>query len=513
MQHALRCAAAWACCVLLALLTGCAGLPPLQDRPDTHALAPSEQTPLGRAIMPQSRQHPGKTGVVAVQDGRVAFGARVALVRNAARSIDIQTFIWHDDAAGTLLYEEVLRAAERGVRVRILLDDANTTRSIDSILALLASQPNVEVRLYNPFVSRGSKALGFITDFSRVNHRMHNKSFTVDNLVAVVGGRNIADEYFETGDRTGLVDLDVIAIGAVVGQVSNEFDLFWNSASAYPAKLILAGVQPQARDALAQRARAIREDPAAAKIVGAIANTEMVRNLMAGRLDTEWTTAAVINDDPSKTLDPPDLRGVELLPRLRAAFGRPTASLALISPYFVPGDPGTELLAELARSGVQVEVLTNSLAATDEMSVQSGYSKHRKALLRAGVQLYELRPEAAVITKRARETGRSSSAGLHAKTYAVDGRAIFVGSFNLDPRSAKLNTEMGLVIDSETMARNLAAVVQGSSPDLAYRLSLDDDGRILWHEGDRVYTVDPETGAFKRTLVLIGSWLPIDWLL
>jgi cardiolipin synthase C len=506
---------AWAFALaLMAALGGCAGLPPQQERAETHAMAPSDQTPLGHAVMAQAQRHPGKTGVVAIEDGRIAFGARVALIREAARSIDIQTFIWHNDATGTLLYDEVLRAAERGVRVRILLDDANTTGDIDRTLALLASRPNVEVRLYNPFVSRSSKALGFMTDFTRVNHRMHNKSFTIDNLVAVVGGRNIADEYFEAGDKTGLVDLDVIALGEVVPHVSAEFDLFWNSVSAYPAKSILSGVQPEAREALARRAQAIRDNPETAVFAQAVANTEVVKNLRAGNSNTEWTTARVINDDPAKTLNPENLREVEMLPRLEAAFGRPTTSLDLISPYFVPGDAGTEALSALARKGVHVRVLTNSLAATDVMSVQSGYAKHRRALLQAGVELYELKPEASTIRQRAAETGRHSSAGLHAKTYAVDGREIFVGSFNLDPRSARLNTEMGLVIDSPGMARRLAQVVENSSPSLTYRLSLDAQGGILWHDGpDKVYTADPETGLLERCVVRIGSWLPIDWLL
>jgi len=207
-------------------------------------------------MLPQALEHLGQTGVVAIDDGRAAFGARVALLRTAARSVDIQTFIWRADNAGTLLFEEVVRAAERGVRMRLLLDDLNTAGT-DPTLALLASHANSELRLYNPFVGRGSRAIGLLADFTRLNHRMHNKSFTVDNVVTLVGGRNIADEYYEIGE-TGLVDLDIVAVGAVVQAVSNEFDLFWNSASAYPARSLIADVTPQTRDALAQRAQAIR---------------------------------------------------------------------------------------------------------------------------------------------------------------------------------------------------------------------------------------------------------------
>jgi cardiolipin synthase C len=498
--------------LIAALVTGCAGLPPVQDRPATYALQPSTDGPLGRAVLPQTQQHPGLTGFIPIADGRVAFGARASLARAATRSIDIQTFIWHPDSTGTLLFEEVMRAAERGVRVRLLLDDLNTAGT-DPTLALLASHPNLELRLYNPFVGRGSRTLGYLGDFTRLNHRMHNKSFTVDNVVSVVGGRNIADEYFEIG-ASGLVDLDVITVGDAVRQVSAEFDLYWNSASAYPAKMIIAGVTPEPRDALARRAQAIREDPTSAKYADAIAHTEVVKGMLGGTVAAEWTTANLVHDDPAKTLSTEDKSELLLLPKLEAAFGQPVKSLDLISPYFVPGEAGTEVLSALAKRGVRVRVLTNSLASTDEMSVHMGYVKHRKALLRAGVQLLELKPDAGVIERRAREIGRGSKAGLHAKTYTVDGRAIFVGSFNLDPRSARLNTEMGLVIDSATMADALSSFVAKAYPELAYRVSLDQNGDLQWEDGTgTVLYSDPGTSWFDRAVVEMGSWFPIDWLL
>jgi cardiolipin synthase C len=499
----------------IALSAGCASLPPLQDRAATYALAPDAATPLGQAVSARTEQHPGKTGVSAIADGRLAFGTRMRLVRAAARSIDIQTYIWHDDATGTLLYEEIMQAAQRGVRVRLLLDDANTTSAIDRILALLMHQPNVEIRLYNPFVSRSTKATGFLTDFKRLNHRMHNKSFTVDSLVTVVGGRNIADEYFEAGEDTGLVDLDVTAIGDAVHAVLAQFDLFWNSASAYPATTLLAGVRASNAEDLAQHAQAVQDSPAAAAFTAAIVNTTQVRNLLEGKLEVEWTTAHVIHDDPAKTLRSSPESDLLMLPKLDAAFGSPTSSLDLISAYFVPGDQGSRSLEAMARRGVAVRILTNSLAATDVSSVHAGYGKRREALLRAGVQLYELKPEAANIEKRAKEIGSQAKAGLHAKTYAVDRRAIFVGSFNLDPRSAKLNTEMGLVIDSPTLAEKLDAAMHKIFPDIAYRVTLNQDGDLQWEDGTKgkIYTSEPETSWFRRMLVHIQEWLPIEWLL
>jgi putative cardiolipin synthase len=498
--------------LIAALVTGCASLPSLQDRPATYALQPSADGPLGSAVLPQVQQHPGLSGVVPIADGRIAFGVRASLVRTSTRSIDIQTYIWHPDATGTLMFEEVLRAAERGVRVRLLLDDLNTSGT-DPTLALLASQPNLELRLYNPFVNRSSVAIGYMTDFTRLNHRMHNKSFTVDNVISVVGGRNIADEYFEIG-TAGLVDLDVVVIGDAVRQVSSEFDLFWNSASAYPARMMIPDTAAEPRAALARRAKAIEDDPESAKYAEAVAHTDVVTRMLAGTLRPEWTTAHLVHDDPAKTLSTEDNAELLLLPRLEEAFGRPMKSLDLISPYFVPGEAGTAALSALVKRGVQVRVLTNSLASTDVKSVQSGYVKHRGALLRAGVQLFELKPDAGTIERRSGEIGRGSKAGLHAKTYTVDGRAIFVGSFNMDPRSTKLNTEMGLVIDSATLAARLSADVDKAYPDLAYRVSIGPDGRVMWEDGTgKVYDTDPGSAWFERAIVRIGSWLPIDWLL
>ena len=501
------------CLAVFGLLTGCAGLPSLQGRTGSHAIEPDDATLLGRAVVPLARGHPGKSGVAAIEDGRLAFETRLHLARSAARSIDVQTYIWYGDATGTLLFEEVVRAAERGVRVRLLLDDANTV-GLDPTLSLLASQPNVEVRLYNPFVGRSSRGLGLLADFQRLNHRMHNKSFTVDNLATVVGGRNIADEYFEAGKETGLVDLDVLAIGEVVRSVSAEFDLYWNSPSAYPARLLLGDVVPEERRALARRVREIVAGPRFEAYAAATLRTAQVSGLLEGTLPLEWTTAHVVHDDPAKTLAPSSEVELQLLPKIQAAFGTPTATLDMISPYFVPGDTGTESLVDLARRGVRVRVLTNSLAATDVAPVHAGYAKRRPALLQGGVQLFELKPDASSIMRRAHEVGSSAKAGLHAKTYAVDGRAIFVGSFNLDPRSSKLNTEMGLIIDSPTLAGKLSRVLGEAFPTLAYRVTLGSDGSLRWADGTtESMEVEPETRWLQRLLVRIAAWLPGEWLL
>jgi len=493
-------------------LSGCGSLPSLASRTPSHALLDTASTPLGKGIAAEVARHPGLSGIEAVTDGRVAFGLRVALARAATRSIDIQTFIWHDDATGMLLYEEMMRAAERGVRVRLLLDDVNTT-GMDPIFALLDAQPNIELRLYNPFVGRVSRTIGILGDFERLNRRMHNKSFTVDNQVTIVGGRNVANEYFEAGDDQSFADFDVMAVGAVVPQVSTEFDTYWNSASAYPARLIINREPAVGREEFAQRTQQLIGG-VARKYAEAVARTPQAQALLAGTMKFEWTTARVVHDDPEKTLSASEETKVQLLPRLQAAFGSPAKEFDLVSPYFVPGELGTEALVALAKRGVRVRVLTNSLAATDEISVHSGYERRRIALLRAGVEMYEIKPTAATIKVRAEEIGKHSKAGLHAKTFAVDGRAIFVGSFNFDPRSARLNTEMGLVIDSVPLAQRLSTMFDDASPALAYRVTLGADDVLQWHDGAGVtLTTEPESSWGQRTKVRIYSWLPIEWLL
>ena len=506
-----------AACLALAIgVAGCAPLPTLDasNRTASYAFADTASTPLGRAIAPEAARHPGLTGIEPISDGRVALAMRLALLRAATRSVDVQTFIWHADNAGTLLYEEVLRAAERGVRVRLLLDDVNA-QGLDPIFALLDAQPNVQLRLYNPFTSRGSRGLGILGDFERLNRRMHNKSFTIDNQATIVGGRNIADEYFETGEGLSFADFDVLAVGEAVRGVSAEFDVYWNSGSAYPARLIIDREPAPSRAEFAQRARQIAGTPTSRAYEEAIRRTPQVREVLAGALQFEWTTARVVHDDPDKTLaESRDERSLQLLPQLIEAFGPPAKEFDLVSPYFVPGPEGTAALVALARRGVRVRILTNSLAGTDEVSVHAGYERRRKDLLRAGVELYEIKPSAAPILQRGEEIGKHSAAGLHAKTFAVDRAKAFVGSFNFDPRSAKLNTEMGLVIDSPTLARNLAMQLDNASPSLAYRVTLDPDDSLVWHDGlGNTLREEPETSWGRRLKVRIFSWLPIEWLL
>jgi putative cardiolipin synthase len=505
--------------LLALLLAGCAAPLPAVQRTPSHALTDTAGTTLARELAHLVDAHPGVSGLHVFTEPHDAFAARVLLADKAERTVDAQYFIWHDDAVGMLLWQALWNAAERGVRVRLLLDDATGSAALDPLLAALDAHPNIELRLYNPFVGRGSRAWGYVSDLGRLNQRMHNKSFTADNQATIVGGRNIADEYFGAAEGLGFADLDVIAIGPVVHEVSKEFDLYWNSASAFPAAPFVGAGGPAAEAALKARFATVQDDPRARQYLDAVRGAAFLQDLMARRLQIEWTTAQVLYDDPGKTLDGGADEKLLLMPVLIRRMGEPRRSLDIVSPYFVPGAVGTAGLTELARKGVRVRVLTNSLASSDERVVHAGYMKRRQDLLRAGVELYEMKPGAADGSLRVRgRIGPAKVAGLHAKSYAVDGERAFIGSFNLDQRSAHLNTEMGLVIDSPAFAEELAAVLDDAL-EYAYSVRLAPDGQNLqWLErrasGETVlYDVDPESTAWQRFQVSFLAGLPIDWLL
>ncbi len=517
----------WGVCWLAAplvawftMLTGCASLPTHQGRSASTALQAdeTERTRLGAAIAVQRAAHPGQTGVFALGEGSDAFAARGVLAAAAERTLDVQYYIWHGDDSGSLLFEALWQAAERGVRVRLLLDD-NNTGGLDETLATLDAHPFIEVRLYNPVAHRRLRTLNYLTDFTRVNRRMHNKSFTADNQITVVGGRNIGNEYFGVGTGVEFADLDVLAVGPAVAEVSTAFDRYWNSASAYPARGLLGAAAAGAEQALLARFAETRVAPAAAAYVEALRSTPLIEQLGSGSMAFQWSSARLVVDDPAKTLTPEATADLLLLPQLLALMGKPTASFDLVSPYLVPGAKGTEAIAALARQGVRVRILTNSLAATDVGAVHAGYAKRRQALLAAGVKLYEIKPSALAEVRTGRMgAGASSSSSLHAKTFAVDERRMFVGSFNFDPRSALLNTEMGLVIDNPGLARNMGRLFDDAVPRAAYEVRLAADGQTLeWIErtpqGELRHTTEPGTSTLRRLGVGLMSVLPIEWLL
>lgn len=505
--------------VTLLTISGCA-LPPLTDRIESFSI-PAKQTAdtrLGRAIVPVSEAHPGESGVVLLQNPYDAFAARALLAEGADASLDVQYYIWQYDITGTMLLDVLYRAAERGVRVRLLLDD-NGISGLDDALAALDTHPNIQVRLFNPFAVRSPKWIGYVTSFPRLNHRMHNKSFTADNQAAIVGGRNIADEYFGAGQGALFADLDVLAIGPVVHELSDDFDRYWSSASAYPAASILSEADEDDLAEVVKTAKKCNSSSEASQYICAVEGSSFLKTLLAGNLDFTWAPVSMVSDDPAKVLGKKPKKGL-LSRQLAEAMGNPEHSVTLVSPYFIPTKTGVEMFRDLQNKGVQVRVLTNSLEANDVAMVHAGYAKYRKPLLEAGVQLFELRklPGGEPVEGQLQKSLMgSSSSSLHAKTFAIDGESLFVGSFNFDPRSVHINTELGFVINSPELAQLMEDQFEEQARIAAYELVLDDDGDLQWIErnGDKVirYSHDPGVGLFKRMLVSLFSFLPIESLL
>ena len=481
-------------------------------------------TRLERAIAPLAAGHPGRSGVFPLADGRDAFAARLLLAEMAERTLDVQCYIWADDRTGNLMFKALRDAAARGVRVRLLLDDNNTT-GLDELLAELDAQANLEVRLFNPMRFRRLRWINYLADFSRSNRRMHNKSLTADAAAVIVGGRNVADTYFDATDDIVFADLDVLAIGPVASDVAFDFERYWNSDSSCPARRLLPRLTPVRRARVAERADQLVRSPVAAAYLQAVRELPLVQQLLTGELPFEWASVQLLSDDPVK-LHTRAGRRQQVSFGIESIVGDAATHFDLISAYFVPTARGVEVLVELSRRGVAIRVLTNSLATTDVEVVHAGYAKWRKALLRAGIELREWRlaPLAAPKHKRiggrprwAGSAGRGSVASLHAKTFAVDRCRVFIGSFNFDPRSAYLNTELGFVIDSPALAASIEAVVEERLPSTTWKLSVSARGALRWsgqHDGQpEEHATEPDTQFHQRAAVWLLSWLPIDWLL
>ncbi|MBE8610082.1 phospholipase D family protein [Psychrobacter sp. FME2] len=486
-------------------------LPEIEGRIDTTVLPKAMNGPLADALIELEAVHKGRTGIAQLQNGADAFAARILLTDVAISSIDAQYYIWRADLTGTLLLDALVRAADRGVRVRLLLDDNGTT-GLDNEIAALVAHPNVEVRLYNPFNLRIFKMLSYAFDFFRLNRRMHNKSFTVDGRATILGGRNVGDEYFGTGSTPLFVDLDVLAVGAIVSTVAADFDRYWAAPSVHPAGSIV-GLHKDT-DPISKRLAGFKNDLQMCEYRSILDHSKIVAALAAGELNLEWTTAILVSDDPIKGQGAVP-REELLATRLTEAVGEIQTRFDGVSAYFVPSAAGVKAFATLAARGVKVQILTNSMEATDVLLVHAGYAKRRKAMLESGVSLFELRSQAASGAP-ADHLGpfRSSKASLHAKTFAVDGKRIFIGSFNFDPRSTALNTEMGLMINSEQMAQKLHKAFDEGMVGVTWRVE-QRNGRLVWIDSytGSMSVSEPGQSALLNIILTVVGWLPVEWLL
>lgn len=451
-------------------------------------------------------------GVHSLEKSLEAFAARYHLAKYAERTLDIQYYIWEDDLSGGLLFQALLDAAGRGVRVRLLLDD-NNTHGLDKILSVLDSHPLIDVRLFNPFSFRKLRMLGYLTDFARLNRRMHNKSFTADSAATIIGGRNIGDAYFGVGDAPLFTDLDVLVVGKVVNEVAEDFERYWNCDAVLPLHAVVAQGSPrpiETEDDAEKQAEIER-------YLQQVAQTSLAKALHQGNVPFIQAPVRLLSDDPRKGEGRAAAR--TLLPeRLRTVLGSPQQQVDIISSYFVPGRAGVAMILQLVRKGVKVAILTNSLAANDVAVVHAGYARWRRKLLHHGVALYELKPVSSARPGLHDHglTGNSGSS-LHAKIFSVDNQKVFIGSFNFDPRSVMLNTEMGLVIDSEPLARQLHHQFVQRQRSAAWELRLSRWGKIHWiddeHGEEKVLRKEPQTRLSQRLLVWLARLLPIEWLL
>jgi putative cardiolipin synthase len=464
------------------LLVGCAGLPPARALPPTFAIQDVSQTALARLARSRSLSAAlGTSGFRLLPEAAFAFDARVALIRNAERSIDMQYYLIRNDDVGLLLLKELRDAAARGVRVRLLVDDFYLGGN-DELFAMLAAFPNVEVRLFNPLPSRASilpMRLAFsMFDLLRVNHRMHNKLLIADNSFSMSGGRNIGNEYFMRDTAANFIDLDVLACGPIVREMSRSFDHFWNSEQVRDIHVMapLAISDDAARGRFDTTARTAAPDVPLASL-DIFGRPPVGQQLAVGSVDLHWAPAKLFADAPSK---------LELQHELayrgsvsEGAFDGISNSVhhvRILSPYFVPGAEGMSVLRQLVQSGKQITVITNSLGSTDEPLTYAGYERYRTEMLKAGVKVYEIAPEGTARTKRFGDFGKSISR-LHAKVALIDSNRIFIGSMNLDHRSAAINTEIGLRIDSPELVEEFDQVLASEHIELGYLLRLAPDGR------------------------------------
>ena len=430
----------------------------------------------------------------------------------AERSIDAQYYHLHDDVASRLLEDALIDAADRGVRVRLLLDDA-LTKGLDRHLAAIDAHPNIELRLFNPLANRTARNWNFLTDFGRLNQRMHNKSFTVDNQATVIGGRNIAEEYYAINPGVNFGDIDVLGFGPVVREVSGMFDEYWNHRLSVPVGQVVSAKYGTEQDLATHRA-------ATQEVFDSVGDTPYAPILQQQVIDFIWLDESVlawsaydfIYDSPDKALkNPPD--DVEILdPTIVRYIFDARDEVLVISPYFVPRGSGEARMKELRNRGIRVRVVTNSLASTNQKAVHSGYSASRKKLLAAGVELYEVHPDAAVAG--ADRAGHDDArATLHTKAFAVDRDKLFIGSFNFDPRSKNINTEMGIVFDSPEMTATFLDLIDEKIPSRAFRVDLDERGKLRWTGevlGEPVVTnKEPDTTFWRRFQSGLIGTLPI----
>ena len=499
-----------ATCLLL-VLAACTSVPFDYPRTPSEAHPAVATTELGRIQHDWITEHGDDSGFIALHGGLEALGARLALMESSQASIDAQYFLIKPDQAGELFLGKLLRAANRGVRVRLLIDDIFTPR-MDSVLALLNTHDNVEVRLFNPLSRSSPVAWSMVFDFKRTNRRMHNKSFVVDGSLAIMGGRNIAEEYFELTEQADFDDFELLMIGDIVPQISHSFDVFWNSELAVPMEAFgVAGSERRLQLWLD-----IMDDVASGKRPSAYAeaiDSPFLQEIRSGARAAVVAPATLVYDPPDKLIAARRSREHRsLAAELKRRFDAATKEILLVTPYFIPRDEGVEWIRSITERGVRLVVVTNSLASTNHVAVHSGYARYRRDLLAAGVELYELRVD--VQRKSDRKGFEAERRTLHSKAVVIDRKEVFAGSLNFDPRSIAINTEVGLFIDSPVKGKQLAERIENGIKDYTYQVKLNQKGQLRWYfhgkDGVEEYKSDPQSSGWRKFKAGFYGLLPIE---
>ena len=497
------------------LTPACSSLPPVEHPQISQAFHAPGPTLLAAQVLDRAKRHTGRSGFLILDTGQQAFLQRASLIEAAERSIDAQYYIWNSDTSGRYLARRLLLAADRGVRVRLLLDDINVSGR-DRLIAALDQHENIEIRIYNPLAVRDGpgKLLSFAVDFQRMNRRMHNKTFVVDGAMGIVGGRNIGDEYFDLHPRMNHRDRDVLAAGPIVKDMSRNFDAYWNSAWSYPIAQLARDVPGESEYAeWVAQARA-----SAAGVAGLSAQPvqhqatalEVLKQVLQ---ELVWAPAELVFDPPQDMNAPAD-RPKKTADALRELVARTQSGLLIESAYLILAEPQLEMMDELGDRGVEVAAITNSLATNDLIANHAGYARWRPAMLDHGIQLYELRPDATAcrVWVEPPEYCNSRAVSLHAKSAVFDRKTLYVGSFNINLRSIFLNGETVLIIHSPALAEQVASAIETAmSPRNSWRVSATDGGHLRWSSSvDSGLTHEPETGWWRRFKSSVLSRLPIE---
>jgi len=525
LQNPMRLLMQLALLVAACLLAGCAGLPSRPPVTPVAAIAASDATALGKIAAEMSAgQPPENSSVRPLFQASFALDARLELMRRAQSSLDVQTYQLGNDKTGRLILRELRDAARRGVRVRLLLDDFYTT-GMDRLLLALASEPNAEVRLFNPFVSGRDHSMtrwmNFLGDFRRLNHRMHNKSFVADGAFAIAGGRNLADEYFLRSETANFIDMEVVMSGPVVPQLARAFDSYWNSEVVYPLETVASSLDSPARlrvDFDSATSGPGTPPPDAPDENDAFGDPPLGKQLDSGKPSWIRAHAEAMADIPTKALGGGPFPTKTLATEMHAVAGQAKSEVAIVSPYFIPGEDGMERMRALRARGVKITIATNSMADSDEPLVNVNYNRYRVALLQEGVTLLEVSTRQLKRSGQLRRILKQARGRLHAKLAIIDREWVLLGSMNLDPRSARLNTEVGVRVHSSELAHALIYAYRMDDIEGVYRVELKPDGKsVQWvGTGDEVNEVldeEPDSSLLTRLQLLLFSWfVPSDQL-